>query len=292
MKQLGLAFHNYHDTYKKFPAYSYPCGSDPTSPYRSYSAFVQILSFVEQSTLFDLVATQSGNFNAAAYGVTAGKTKVSAFKCPSDSEFPGNYAGMNYAVSLGSTTRYSNLSQQNGMFRGEGGKSDDELGMKDVTDGLSNTLLVSEQLVGDDNDNAIITGDTSELLFATSAVSWSTFPTQADIDAVGASLPTGAARLGDSYQNSSNGREWMCGLPAQTAINTLAPPNWKYNNCQFSGSGFAADRDGIYTPRSRHPGGVLVAAGDGSSRFISETIDLTTWQNFGARNDGNVVQLQ
>ncbi|GAA4434403.1 DUF1559 domain-containing protein [Bremerella cremea] len=292
MKQMGLAFHNYHDTYKTLPASSYLPSGDPTSVYRSYSSLAMILPFVEQAQLFELVQQQSQNFRDNYYNIAAGRTKVSAFKCPSDREYPGDYAGVNYAVSHGATTRFSRLASQNGMFRGEGGATGDELAFKDVTDGLSNTLMVSEHLVGDANDDALINGNTSEPIFYTGGnPSWDQFPTQAQIDAIGTAIPTGSAALGNDQQNSINGRDWLSGLYTQTVLNTVAPPNWKYATCEFGSSGFAADRDGIYPPRSRHPGGVLVTAGDGSSRFVSETIDLPTWQYFGARNDGKPVQM-
>jgi prepilin-type N-terminal cleavage/methylation domain-containing protein/prepilin-type processing-associated H-X9-DG protein len=42
---------------------------------------------------------------------------------------------------------------------------------------------------------------------------------------------------------------------------------------------------------SRHPGGANFLLGDGSVRFISETIHSTTYVNLGVRNDGNVVSL-
>ena len=38
--------------------------------------------------------------------------------------------------------------------------------------------------------------------------------------------------------------------------------------------------------RSAHPGGVQVLLGDGAVRFISDSIDLLTWQNLGRPKDG------
>jgi prepilin-type processing-associated H-X9-DG protein len=49
--------------------------------------------------------------------------------------------------------------------------------------------------------------------------------------------------------------------------------------------------DGIYPPRSKHAGGVNIALGDGSVRFIGDGIDHNTWQYLGARNDGQPVAL-
>src|SRR5207248_2635065 len=41
--------------------------------------------------------------------------------------------------------------------------------------------------------------------------------------------------------------------------------------------------------RSRHAGGINAALCDGSVRFISNTIDLKTWQAMGTMNGGEVV---
>ncbi|MBA2115986.1 DUF1559 domain-containing protein [Bremerella alba] len=296
-KQLGLAMHNYHDTHNAFPAFNYMPGVDPGYPYPGYSAFTQILPYIEQSALSDQVASTSQQFWLRWYDgpmESLRATPLAAFKCPSDGDFPAaatnrdNGPGCNYAVSIGSSTKYSTPTQQNGMFRGpapNGSTTGVETAMRDITDGLSNTLMASEQLVGDRNDTSLMNGNSSEPRKGGSAASFTTYPSQSALDTFG------QACEGLTTHNSTNGQHWICGLPSQTGINTLAPPNWKYPNCQNSGSGFASDRDGVYAPRSRHPGGVLVTVGDASARFISETIDLETWQNFGGRDDGKVVQL-
>ncbi len=46
---------------------------------------------------------------------------------------------------------------------------------------------------------------------------------------------------------------------------------------------------GVIPARSFHPGGVNAALGDGSVRFISNTVDLLTYQRLGAVDDGNAV---
>ena len=45
----------------------------------------------------------------------------------------------------------------------------------------------------------------------------------------------------------------------------------------------------IMTARSSHTGGVNAALGDGSVRFVSNSIDLTTWQALSSPNGGEVV---
>lgn len=299
MKQLGLAFHNYHDTYNTFPSSNYQMGNTAAYAYQGYSALVQILPYIEQGNLYDQLQTGSNNFYYEwTYGnpiQTIRATKIDAFLCPSDTAYPsdtsgwGNGPGCNYAVSIGASLLWHDMANQNGMFRQQYGKKA-ETRMADVTDGLSNTLLASEHLVGDNNNNTLMNGNSSEPRIG-SDPGWGSnpkphqFPTQAQLTSFGQSCQ------GTTTHNSTNGCQWIAPVPTQTVINTLAPPNWQYPDCQTSGSGFAADRNGVYTPRSRHPGGVMAVAGDGSVKFVPETVNLSVFQNFGARNDGQPITL-
>jgi prepilin-type N-terminal cleavage/methylation domain-containing protein len=58
MKQIGLAMHNYHDTHKSFPTFVIHNGQGDY--WRGYSAFTQMLPFIEQGNLSNslAVATQ------------------------------------------------------------------------------------------------------------------------------------------------------------------------------------------------------------------------------------------
>ena len=49
------------------------------------------------------------------------------------------------------------------------------------------------------------------------------------------------------------------------------------------------DSQGAFPARSRHVGGVQVTLADGSSRFVSENIDLVTWQNVGSIGGREVI---
>ena len=297
MKQLGLALHNYHDTYGSFPAMNYWAGNSNSTSYQGYSAWAQILPFIEQSALSEQlkVTSRNGFDNWTAGAVQPVRTaKITALLCPSDMEFPSvdgdsfkDGPGSNYGVSFGSTAQWIETStlKQNGMFRGANSRDTRvETRMADVTDGLSNTLMASEHLAGDNNDTALMNGNSSEPRFGSNP-GWTEFPSQSQLDTFGQSCANATSH------NGNNGQHWLIPLPSQTALNTVAPPNWRYPNCQSSNSGIAADRNGVYTPRSRHPGGVMTVAGDGSVKFVTETIDLATWQNFGARNDGKAIQL-
>ena len=54
-------------------------------------------------------------------------------------------------------------------------------------------------------------------------------------------------------------------------------------------SALAGFRNKWAASRSRHPGGVNVVLRDSSVQFVSETIALNTWQNFGYFADGKLL---
>ena len=304
LKQLGIGFHNYHDVHKCFPRFCYHPGNG-NNYWRGYSSFTMILPFIEQQAVYDQVKSDSGTFfrfwDEGAMAA-ARSTKIAAFKCPSDGYFPidtmtvrENGPTCNYGVSFGSCVSWTSSQNQNGMFRGEGdyNRARDtqiELKMADIRDGTTNTLMASEHLTGDRNDNVWMNGQTSETRIGSGFPGSTQYPSAADVQAFGVACDA-VGPNGDGSQNSTNGQHWISPEPTQTALNTIAPPNWQYPNCQTSGSGFAADRDGAYPPRSRHPGGVNGVLGDGSVRFFSETIDLPTWQYIGGRDDGKAITI-
>ena len=299
LKQVGIAFHNYHDTFKKLPAFVYRNGQNDY--WQGYSAFTQALPFMEQDALYQQVVTATGQFlhhwssNGTGTLEATRRARIQTLICPSDVQFPStqggwsNGPGCNYGVSFGSTVSWANFNNQNGLFRGHTGSLTApvkaEINFADATDGLSNVLMVSEHLTGDNNDGQLMTGKSSEPRIGSAFPNAQVFPAVADLET------WGQACLSTTTHNSENGNAWIAPEPTQTALNTVAPPNWKYPNCQTSGSGFAADRDGLYTPRSRHPGGVNALVSDGSVRFVSETIDVLVFQRFGARNDANPITL-
>jgi prepilin-type N-terminal cleavage/methylation domain-containing protein/prepilin-type processing-associated H-X9-DG protein len=278
IKQLALAFHNYHDTHRKFPAYQYPVAG--ANSWEGHGAFTMILPYIEQRTVYDKV-----KFTVRwDDGTQPNATKIGTLICPSDIAYPDqNRPGNNYVVCGGARVNLYDTGapvNASGIFvRWR------ETGFNDIQDGSSNVIMLSELLKGDNNTSSLnLDRDfTNQLGSYTDQ-----FPDQAQIESLGATCDTTA----QTYQQINAGREWMASFPGMTSFNTVAPPNWKHISCCTGGGfGYACDRNGIVPPRSKHPGGVNVAMGDASVRFVSETIDLLTWQRSGARADGNPVQL-
>ncbi|WP_199186789.1 DUF1559 domain-containing protein [Blastopirellula marina] len=293
LKQLALAMHNFHDTNNTFPKNAYgPNAGNSWSGWHLFSAHYKVLPFIEQDNLyeqFDLDGTWAFNQNGPM------QVKLEAFLCPSALPAPDSGQigwggpGCNYAWSSGSspyTAHACTRTNCNGMIT-----TKDETKMAYVTDGLSNTVFCSEILSGDGVANkptypydVMYTGSDD----AYNSIADKNFPTQAEINGIGQTVEGGA-----SGERSNNGALWGWYSHGQSIFNTPVPPNWRYPSSGGSCCpGGAHDWGrGFIGARSLHPGGVNAAMGDGSVRFVPETIDLLTWQRMGNGRDGQPVTL-
>ena len=279
LKQIGLALHNYTDTNGRLPIGR---GARPARPYTAtskynYSGFAGLLPYLEQGTIFsalnfDLTMTlQDGN-------VTVMKTVISAYLCPSeDQRTPPESAGVNYRFNEGANILYgyaetdpagnnASLIPPNGPFFAERA-----IRLSEITDGLSNTAMASEKVMGDFNQgipnrrrdiyNSPVYPATSEAAFqACEAMD------EKDVSASG---------------ESGAGAPWMDGFLHTSIYKHVSPPNKK--SCYHR-----PDRLTM-TVSSNHPGGVNVAFCDGSVKFIKEAIDREVWRKIGSMNGGEVV---
>lgn len=87
LKQMGLGVHNFHDTYGVIPANSFPPPTGTNSPdiwrYSRFSGFVVILPYLEQQQLHDTFDIELDYGNAFNTEVNANTDPVSGFFCPS-----------------------------------------------------------------------------------------------------------------------------------------------------------------------------------------------------------------
>jgi len=148
LKQLGLALHSYHDTYKKLPPGIYTDGGKAGPLYHT-TWVVQILPYLEQTPLY----TKTLTFLTANPGLPwqAANPSTSATLpvviCPSNSRpqfiqspndvFDGPCALTPYLANAGTT---SNPVAGDGVLF-----SDSVVTLIGITDGTSNTLMVGER---------------------------------------------------------------------------------------------------------------------------------------------------
>ena len=182
LKQLGLALHSYHDASNTFPpgyvtnystwrTISSPAGDrlgfrtsaiGPEEGKADWAWSATILPYIEQSAMY--ASLEVGNIPAAVALIDSGKRfilthSIATFRCPSDSGPPismtrqvlddtgtlvsttvSNYIGSN----RGHDSQRDVFSVQQGTGMGIFGPNS-KIGIRDITDGTSNTLLVAER---------------------------------------------------------------------------------------------------------------------------------------------------
>ena len=176
------------------------------------------------------------------------------------------WAGGNYLVNGGSGAQLNYCSSNNdGLFwRGSYTK------FRDITDGTSNTVFMAETLFG--NRQAATTTLTNP---------------QRQMKRVSLGSPCGplAEVMETTASTNFNGNRagiWISSTGFHTLVQGYFPPNSK--NPDFGNHG-----EVVSGPRSLHVGGAQLSLCDGSVRFVSENVDLTTFRNIFARNDGQVI---
>jgi len=302
LKQLGVAMHAFHDVQVKFPANQQQIG---VNVWESLSASYFVLPYIEQNNLFAqfVIPTNApppgqaiaGAGNGANWSTNYGllNTKLSVFQCPSAQAGPQRGSHPQGWDGPGSNYGWSTGSRIEAIWYGKNGNGmisqSEQRKMAQVTDGLSNTILASEMLSGSGR-----TGGSGLYPFdifyagdgAFTSVANRDFPSQSEMDAIGT-----AAKNSPVGYKSNNGTMWGWYAAAHSSLTTSAPPNWQWpsagGDCCPGGS-----HDWTYAvlpPRSLHTGGVNALLGDGSVRFLKNTIDLLTFQRLGHASDGGVL---
>jgi prepilin-type N-terminal cleavage/methylation domain-containing protein/prepilin-type processing-associated H-X9-DG protein len=291
LKQIGLALHNYHSSYDTFPMGSSK-NMQSLNVYNAQhgvSVHAQILGFLGESALYNAInfnwgmnaSTTAGPIQSTVY-----LTRVKEFLCPSDPN--AGITNLNsYHDSTGTTT-IDAIAQTStgstGMFTYW--KS---YGIPTILDGTSNTVAFSEALVGDNTTNwtkaAGIVNLTS--LPATAEI----FDVSANFAAVQAGLQacdTAWNNRAASNLNTGRGNYWFHGTGAQTLFNTVVPPNSKTYPWAFCSDG-QIGAAAFASANSNHPGGVNTLMGDGSVKFIKDSINQSVWWALGTRGNGEVL---
>ena len=294
LKQIGLALHNYHSALDSFPMGSSK-NLQKVSPYvydpeHGLSAHAQILGFLGETAIYNAI---NFNFGLATAQTPAGPAQSTAynavinyFLCPSD-PFTGVPAALNNYNSCFGTTTTTGVVQttygSTGLFTFW--KS---YGIRDCIDGTSNTIAFSEALVGDQS--------TANLTKSTAVVNIG-IPATAEVMDASANWPAVQAALqacnsahtsGTSISNV-RGNFWMHGGEQATMFNTVATPNSKQYGWGYC-SDVGANSDAEFSKaNSNHSGGVNVLMGDGSVRFIKDSIGQTVWFALGTRANGEVI---
>jgi prepilin-type N-terminal cleavage/methylation domain-containing protein/prepilin-type processing-associated H-X9-DG protein len=283
LKQWGLAMHNYHDTNGAFPYANnrcHPAGSEnlgvggcANGGVAARKTFYTVLwPYLEQTAMAGQYRMDIGFFQApntipnSLDGLMAKPLKM--YYCPSDR--PGALAQFdqywrargNYVVNYGPNVLFTPpgatpASQRHGPFGwlasgGFGAYKPYRMKIEQITDGTSNTLLMSELRLPRQDDWADTRGD----VLNDRGGHWFMAVNTPNAGIDGSSDQAPAAATSPQYDPD---------MPLLRA------------------------NDQYLTARSRHSGGVNVSLCDGSVRFVRNSIDLVTWQALSSANGGEVI---
>lgn len=275
LKQLALAFHNYSDQHRVLPFGVGPdrvpgISSRGDADDRRYSAWSQLLPFLDQGPLFQRIDFQVAPFHpyfsaqvgpGGDLGVNgpAAATKLPVLRCPSDLDrmrFP--WGTNSYRTCSGNDW---SARQGTGIFWQVSSTR-----WSDVTDGLSSTALLSERATG----TGALTGmdPLSDLYNLPGLWTEDSFREQCSEQTV--------ASVVGLVPDTDGGQTWLEGNMNWTRYNHVLGPN------RISCKNASTWNGVIMNASSRHPGGVSVALADGSVRFASENIDQLTWRSLGS----------
>jgi prepilin-type processing-associated H-X9-DG protein len=285
LRQIGLALAGYHDSNLCYPP-SFLGNGERVRRYLGYhSIHARMLAYTDNRPLFNAINFQLETLPTLALSpesrpdssinipnFTAMSTQVSLFLCPSDGG-PFASTGANYRGNAGLGPNYQLTAEHpdsgNGLF-----PEIDLISMASVPDGLSHTTAFSERLRG--------TGDPAQP------------DPRRDMFALPGQVLTAddllmacriAARPG-RYNFFDSGRWWFWVGRQRTNYIHAQVPNGRVPDCSSSSAYMAF---GMASARSQHAGGVNVLMGDGSVRFVRDTIAQEVWRGIGTRNGAELV---
>jgi prepilin-type N-terminal cleavage/methylation domain-containing protein/prepilin-type processing-associated H-X9-DG protein len=287
LKQLGIAVHSFHDAKRKLPSSVRPSAASTVR----VGAFTQMLPFVDEKNLWDSYSTAVNWSDASNTPVT--NTRINVFQCPSTPKperqdgnpdviqtggnaawNPNLVAVTDYAPTIGIDKRLTQVFTS--IKEGKGMLPKNQIGtFSDVTDGLSNTIMIVESagrpylyrrgpiLVTDDQTQHRVNGGgwarpASDLLFAGSNTAGTEVPTSdmSDVRAI----------------NGTNGDD-----VGEAVTPTPTYPHQHYGT------------EGTSQPFAFHGSGINVLFGDGSVKFIDESVDIVVFASLITRDQAERV---
>ncbi|MGI6418498.1 MAG: DUF1559 domain-containing protein [Thermoguttaceae bacterium] len=260
LKQVALALHNYHDTFKVFPLGLYP---------NRMTWALGLYMFLEQGAIYDKYDQSQTWYSPANSGTPTSPVAIpiATMLCPSDNGpeqryqpgtrygAKGNYAPFFGNIDFGAAATNS-AGHLDGAFQYRR-----KVAMRDILDGTSNTMAFGEMLRGtkDQDDGR------GAYFYDYVAGGW-IFTRETPNSAVPDGLLT----------------SWCTAERNKPELNLP---------CVAAGTEFPGPNRGHAASRSRHPGGVQVALCDGSVRFAAETVGLQVWQAMGSAYGAEAVQM-
>jgi len=263
LKQLALGMHAHHDARGVLPYGAKTWTGDPYSGpgawYDDFAWYGVMGPYIEQGNWFNMFNFSLSYSDAA--NDAARRVKIPLFACPSDAGLQENewttttWARIrgNYVANWGNTD-YGQNTKSGVTFGGAPFRPRTGLKLTDLTDGTSNTLLLSESTVL----LTVNTGWHGPLGETTHSVGGQTFN-------------------GWQTPNATGGDEIARLMPPAGSLNGRPTP--------VAASDTLTQ---VFAARSKHTGGVNAALSDGSIRFFRDGILLANWRALSTATGGEV----
>jgi type II secretory pathway pseudopilin PulG len=250
LKQLGLACHNYHDSYRAFP---------PGVDDNHFSAAARLLPFIEQENLFrqiDFKKPVDDQANAAAR-----QTVIPTFLSPDDPLAQVKPGPTNYLYNAGSRPA---LEDNDGIFY-----QNSKIDIAHIPDGTSNTLMIGETLKGDGGTKAVDVRRQHVLLKK---------------DALKDLKDEAGVQEFKDNQHIAGDRcaSWMDGRFLDGTFTGSRKMNDPKPDVSCGRAGGLSGLRSLNTSTN-------IALCDGSVRAITQSVDLRVWKLLASRNDGEPI---
>jgi hypothetical protein len=259
------------------------------------SGLVSLLPFYEQQQIYDYAKAR--NFRPAAWRTDEGTwtVRIPTLLCPSDEEITLQaFGNSSYKFCVGTVVEENSGwwgREPDGCYNIIGGIGERRrcYGFRDIRDGTSNTIAMSERRIGNNDqwwDIANVAININSALGTNDPNAW----WQACWDTANIANGKEYNKTGVEVRGGSDiwvakpGERWAEGRPYYAAFNTILAPNGP--SCIIDSGDW---EKGVFTASSRHPTIVNGLLGDGSVRQIAESIDLRTWRGLGTRGQGETL---
>lgn len=251
LKQLGVAVHNYSDNHEVLPP-----STEMSSP------LLKLMPYLNESFIV--------TFNGGR-AITQGSPM--SVRCASDGFVD---RGANYCMNTGTLSAATH--RMNGVF------SHDAVGLRDITDGTSNTALFSEWIRGRGLNLSVVPpvplrSEPLSLIFGLVMPAGTSVDLAVALSTCATTDPTTAPIV-----TFARGTNWWADLDQETTyVHELTPDSYScvLPPVLLRGTANAAS--------SLHRNGVNIVYADGSVRFVSKHIDRKVWRAFGSINGSDAV---
>ena len=285
---MGLLYWNMVKPYKDVVGHGYP----------RLAWLPVVLPFIEHSDYWNLYNPNLVGGDYSTWGCTANDNSTKAvaaqsspsFLCPSDGiagmmrkyegcpapQTYGYYGLSNYMAFMGNASFFWYLPSDHSSYLCVAGATSTKpvkyaaaftvgkwVRIRDMTDGTSNSLMIGEYLTGLPDDQSL---DDQRGWY------WNE--------------DAGSSWVFTVYGPNSSVADQLWG-PNSWATTVLPILNRPELNLPYALPPNCTGNNEFNSARSRHVGGVFVCLGDGSVRFVNDSIALSTWQSLGGINEGN-----